>query len=146
MLLCTKIQQFNFASNVIEVRMKKIIQIPGAPAPIGPYSQAILSKDTLYVSGQIPLNPMNGELVIDSIENATHRVLSNIKSLVEEAGLTMNHIVKCSIFLKNMGDFSAVNGIYATYFSENPPARETVQVSKLPLDVPIEISCIAVAD
>ncbi len=146
MLLCTKIQQFNFASNVIEVRMKKIIQIPGAPAPIGPYSQAILSKDTLYVSGQIPLNPMNGELVIDSIENATHRVLSNIKSLVEEAGLTMNHIVKCSIFLKNMDDFSAVNGIYATYFSENPPARETVQVSKLPLDVPIEISCIAVAD
>ncbi len=146
MLLCTKIQQFNFASNVIEVRMKKIIQIPGAPAPIGPYSQAILSKDTLYVSGQIPLNPMNGELVIDSIENATHRVLSNIKSLVEQAGLTMNHIVKCSIFLKNMDDFSAVNGIYATYFSENPPARETVQVSKLPLDVPIEISCIAVAD
>ena len=126
--------------------MKKIIQIPGAPAPIGPYSQAILSKDTLYVSGQIPLNPINGELVVDTIENATNRVLINIKSLVEEAGLTMNHIVKCSIFLKNMDDFSAVNGIYASYFSEDPPARETVQVSKLPLDVPIEISCIAVAD
>jgi 2-iminobutanoate/2-iminopropanoate deaminase len=98
------------------------------------------------VSGQIPLNPINGELVVDSIENATHRVLTNIKSLVEEAGLSMNHIVKCSIFLKNMDDFSAVNAIYASYFSENPPARETVQVSKLPLDVPIEISCIAVAD
>ena len=145
-LLCTKIQQFNVANNVNEDRMKKIIQIPGAPAPIGPYSQAILSKDTLYVSGQIPLNPMNGSLVVDTIENATHRVLTNIKSLVEEAGLTMNHIVKCSIFLKNMDDFSAVNGIYASYFSENPPARETVQVSKLPLDVPIEISGIAVAD
>ena len=145
-LLCTKVQQLIVASCVKEDRMKKIRQIPGAPAPIGPYSQAILTKDTLYVSGQIPLNPINGELVVDSIENATHRVLTNIKSLVEEAGLTMNHIVKCSIFLNNMDDFSAVNGIYASYFSENPPARETVQVSKLPLDVPIEISCIAVAD
>lgn len=126
--------------------MKKIIQIPGAPAPIGPYSQAILVNNTLYVSGQIPLNPSNGELVVDSIENATHRVLTNIKSLVEEAGLKMTNIVKCSIFLKTMDDFAIVNSVYATYFAENPPARETVQVSKLPMDVPIEISCIAIAD
>ena len=126
--------------------MKKIIQIPGAPAPIGPYSQAILINGVLYVSGQIPLNPMNGSLEVDSVETATNRVLLNIKSLVEEAGLSLSNIVKCSIFLKNMDDFSIVNSVYATYFSENPPARETVQVAKLPLDVPIEISCIAIAD
>jgi 2-iminobutanoate/2-iminopropanoate deaminase len=126
--------------------MKKIIQIPGAPAPIGPYSQAILINGTLYVSGQIPLNPMSGELVIEDIETSTHQVLRNIKSLVEEAGLKMTNIVKCSIFLKNMDDFAKVNAVYASYFSENPPARETVQVSKLPMDVPIEISCIAIAD
>jgi 2-iminobutanoate/2-iminopropanoate deaminase len=126
--------------------MKKIIQIPGAPAPIGPYSQAVLINGTLYVSGQIPLNPMNGELVIEDIEASTHQVLTNIKSLVEEAGLKMTHIVKCSIFLKSMDDFAKVNAVYASYFSENPPARETVQVSKLPMDVPIEISCIAIAD
>jgi 2-iminobutanoate/2-iminopropanoate deaminase len=126
--------------------MKKIIQIPGAPAPIGPYSQAILINGVLYVSGQIPLNPMNGSLEVDSVETATNRVLLNIKSLVEEAGMSLSNIVKCSIFLKNMDDFSIVNSVYATYFSENPPARETVQVAKLPLDVPIEISCIAIAD
>jgi 2-iminobutanoate/2-iminopropanoate deaminase len=126
--------------------MKKIIQIPGAPAPIGPYSQAVLVNNTLYVSGQIPLNPMNGNLEVESVEIATHRVLKNIKSLIEEAGMTLSNVVKCSIFLKNMDDFSIVNSVYATYFSENPPARETVQVAKLPLDVPIEISCIAIAD
>ena len=126
--------------------MKKIIQIPGAPAPIGPYSQAVLVNNTLYVSGQIPLNPMNGNLEIESVEIATHRVLKNMKSLIEEAGMTLSNVVKCSIFLKNMDDFSIVNNVYATYFSENPPARETVQVAKLPLDVPIEISCIAIAD
>jgi 2-iminobutanoate/2-iminopropanoate deaminase len=126
--------------------MKKIIQIPGAPAPIGPYSQAVLVNNTLYVSGQVPLDPATGQLVTDSIESATHRVLTNIKSLVEEAGLKMNQVVKCSIFLKSMDDFASVNAVYATYFSQNPPARETVQVSKLPMDVSIEISCIAIAD
>jgi 2-iminobutanoate/2-iminopropanoate deaminase len=126
--------------------MKKIIQIPGAPAPIGPYSQAVLHNNVLYVSGQIPLNPMNGNLEVESVEAATDRVLLNIKSLVEEAGMTLANVVKCSIFLKNMDDFSVVNTVYASYFSENPPARETVQVAKLPLDVPIEISCIAIAD
>jgi 2-iminobutanoate/2-iminopropanoate deaminase len=126
--------------------MKKIIQIPGAPAPIGPYSQAVLVNNTLYVSGQIPLNPMTGNLEVESVEIATHRALKNIKSLIEEAGMTLSNVVKCSIFLKNMDDFSIVNNVYASYFSENPPARETVQVAKLPLDVPIEISCIAIAD
>ncbi len=124
--------------------MKKAIQIPGAPAPIGPYSQAILKSGTLYVSGQIPLNPKTNVLVEDSIENATNQVMQNINVLVTEAGMTMDNIVKCSIFLKDLNNFSKVNEIYSQYFRSLPPARETVQVSKLPLDVAIEISCIAV--
>lgn len=123
--------------------MKKIIQIPNAPAPIGPYSQAILCKDTLYVSGQIPMCPLEQELKLESIEIATNQVLTNIKALVETAGFTMEDIVKCSIFLKDLNDFSRVNAVYEKYFETNPPARETVEVSKLPLDVPVEISCIA---
>lgn len=126
------------------MKMKKIIQIPNAPAPIGPYSQAIFVKDTLYISGQIPLNPKSGELHIDSIENACHQVLNNIGELLQEAGMNYSNIVKCSIFLKDLNDFAAVNSVYASYFVKNPPARETVQVSRLPLDVPIEISCIAI--
>ena len=124
--------------------MKKIIQIPGAPAPIGPYSQAILKNDTLYVSGQIPLDPKTGDLVVDTIENATSQVLKNIGSLLTEAGMDFSNVVKCSIFLKDLNDFVAVNGVYASFFTNEPPARETVQVSKLPMDVPIEISCIAI--
>lgn len=126
--------------------MKKVIQIPGAPSPIGPYSQAILVKDTLYVSGQIPLNPKTGELVDNSIEESTHQVMKNISALITEAGMSTENIVKCSIFLKDMNNFSRVNEIYAEYFRSLPPARETVQVSKLPMDVDVEISCIAVAE
>ncbi len=124
--------------------MKKAIQIPGAPEPIGPYSQAILKGDTLYVSGQIPLNPMTGELVTGSIDAATDRVMKNIGALLEEAGMSYDNIVKCSIFLKSMDDFAIMNSVYAGFFQGTPPARETVQVSKLPLDVPVEISCIAI--
>ncbi|MGV3609815.1 MAG: RidA family protein [Fluviicola sp.] len=124
--------------------MKKAIQIPGAPAPIGPYSQAIVSGDTVYVSGQIPLNPFTGELEVGSIEDATHQILKNIEALLKEAGLTLNHIVKCSIFMTDLGQFSEMNAVYGSYFQDVPPARETVQVSKLPMNVPIEISCIAV--
>jgi 2-iminobutanoate/2-iminopropanoate deaminase len=126
--------------------MKKIITIPGAPAPIGPYSQAILHSQTLYVSGQIPLNPVTGELELSTIEEATHRIMKNIRALVETAGMEMEHVVKTSIFLKSMDDFAKVNEVYASYFSGNYPARETVQVAKLPLDVPVEISCIAIKD
>lgn len=124
--------------------MKKVISIPGAPAPIGPYSQAILKNETLFVSGQIPLNPYSGELVVDSIQNATHQVMKNILSLLEEAEMTIDHVVKCSIFLKDLNDFAEMNSVYGSYFQDLPPARETVQVAKLPLDVPIEISCIAI--
>ncbi|MDR0801190.1 RidA family protein [Fluviicola sp.] len=124
--------------------MKKAIQIPGAPAPIGPYSQAIVSGNTVYVSGQIPLNPFTGELETASIEDATHRILKNIETLLNEAGLTLDHIVKCSIFMTDLGQFSEMNTVYSSYFLNVPPARETVQVSRLPMNVPIEISCIAV--
>ena len=126
--------------------MKKVIQIPGAPAPLGPYSQAILIKDTLYVSGQIPINPATGKLVDDSVENSTHQVMKNIISLLNEAEMDVSNIVKCSIFLKDLNNFEIVNKIYGEYFRSSPPARETVQVAKLPLDVEVEISCIAVSD
>ena len=124
--------------------MKKIIKIPNAPAPIGPYSQAIQKNDTLYVSGQIPLDPQTGELQLDSIQQAAKQVMENIKALVVTAGFKMTDVVKCSIFLKSMDDFADVNEVYASYFTTEPPARETVQVSKLPLGVPVEISCIAI--
>lgn len=124
--------------------MKKIYQIPGAPAPIGPYSQAVEANNTLYVSGQIPINPKTGKLNDSNISVATQQVMNNIKALIETAGLEMSNIVKCSIFLKNMDNFTMVNEAYAKYFGTQPPARETVQVSKLPMDVEVEISCIAV--
>ena len=124
--------------------MKKAISIPGAPTPIGPYSQAIVKRDTVYVSGQIPLNAFTGQLEIDSIEQATHRILQNIQLLLKESGMDMEHIVKCSIFMTDLGLFQQMNAVYASYFTGTPPARETVQVSALPMGVPIEISCIAI--
>ena len=123
---------------------KKAIQIADAPAPVGSYSQGILQDNMLFVSGQIPLNPKTGNLEMASIEEATHRVMLNIQALLESADMQMKDIVKCSIFLKTMADFSVVNEIYSSYFEGIYPARETVQVAKLPLDVSIEISCIAV--
>ncbi|MEY5001507.1 MAG: hypothetical protein RLZZ211_1543 [Bacteroidota bacterium] len=122
---------------------KKPIQIPNAPAPVGPYSQAILKNDTLYVSGQIPLNPNTGLLEIDTIEIATTRVLENIGALLKEAGFSYNDVVMVSIFMKDLQEFQAMNQIYASYFTGVAPARQTIQVARLPLDVTIEISCIA---
>jgi len=124
--------------------MREIFSIPGAPKPIGPYSQAVKVNGTLYVSGQIPINPQTGDLVLDSIENATHRVMQNIQALVEEAGMQMKDVVKMSIFIKDMGQFSQINSVYAQYFTGDFPARETVQVADLPMGVPIEISCLAI--
>ena len=123
---------------------KKAIQIADAPAPVGSYSQGILQDNMLFVSGQIPLNQKTGNLEMAGIEEATHRVMLNIQALLESANMQMKDIVKCSIFLKDMADFSVVNEIYSSYFEGIYPARETVQVAKLPLDVSIEISCIAV--
>ena len=125
---------------------KKAIQIADAPAPVGSYSQGILQNNMLFISGQVPLNPNTGNLEMKTIEEATNRVMLNIKALLEAAGMQMNEIVKCSIFLKDLNHFSTVNEIYSSYFNDVYPARETVEVSKLPLDVTIEISCIAVKD
>ena len=124
--------------------MKQTFKIPGAPAPIGPYSPAVLKNDTLYVSGQIPTNPKTGELTLDTIESSTTQIMDNIGLLLNEAGMNYSNIVKVTIFLTNLDDFVAVNGVYGSYFKIDPPARETVQVSRLPMNVPIEISCIAV--
>lgn len=123
--------------------MKKIIQTESAPAPIGPYSQAVQAGAFLYVSGQIPLNPANGAMVQDTIENETTQVMLNLKAILEKAGMDFTHVVKTTIFLKDMNDFAKVNGVYGTFFSNNFPARETVQVSRLPKDANVEISVIA---
>jgi 2-iminobutanoate/2-iminopropanoate deaminase len=122
---------------------KKALQIPNAPAPIGTYSQAILANGMLFISGQCPINPKSGLLEMETIESATHLVMSNIEKLLHAAEMDFTHIVKCSIFLKDLSDFQKVNAIYATYFDSVPPARETVEVARLPLDASIEISCIA---
>lgn len=123
--------------------MKKAIDIPNAPTPVGSYSQAILNNGTLYISGQIPMDPVTKKVELLSIEKATHQVLKNIKSLLNAAQMTSDDVVKCSIFLKDMNDFEIVNSIYSDFFQGVFPARETVQVARLPLDVAIEISCIA---
>lgn len=123
---------------------KTIIQTKNAPAAIGPYSQAIKSGNFLFVSGQIPIDPETGTVVIGGIEAATHRVMKNIDGILQQAGCSFNNIVKTTIFIKNMDDFSKINGIYASYFKADFPARETVEVARLPRDVEVEISVIAV--
>ncbi|MDO5607332.1 MAG: RidA family protein [Capnocytophaga sp.] len=124
--------------------MKKIIFTEKAPAPIGPYNQATLAGNTLYVSGQIPVNPATGE-VVSGIEAATTQVMENLKAVLEAAGATFENIVKTTIFLADMKQFAQVNAVYAQYFDEKTaPARETVEVANLPKYVEVEISCIAV--
>tara|TARA_R110001583_G_scaffold47473_2_gene148684 strand:- start:6749 stop:7129 length:381 start_codon:yes stop_codon:yes gene_type:complete len=125
--------------------MKKIIITSKAPAPIGPYNQAILSGNTLYTSGQIAINPLTGELVLDTIEIETKQVMENMKAVLEEANMTFENVVKSTIFITNMNDFSKINTIYGSYFnSETAPARETVEVANLPKFVNVEISMIAI--
>ncbi len=120
-----------------------IINSPKAPAPIGPYSQATLANNTLYVSGQIALDADSGDLVNDSIENETHKVMQNLKAILEEAGMGFENVLKCTIFVKDLNNFGKINETYGSYFTSNPPARETVEVSRLPKDVNVEISCVA---
>jgi 2-iminobutanoate/2-iminopropanoate deaminase len=122
---------------------KTIIHTPEAPAPIGPYSQAVRAGDLLFCSGQIALDPGTGQLVMDDIEKETHRVMQNIAALLGAAGTDFSTVVKTSIFLKDMNDFAKVNGVYGSYFSGDFPARETVQVSVLPRNVNVEISVTA---
>ena len=123
--------------------MKKIIRTDKAPAPIGPYSQAVLSGNTLYVSGQIALNPVNGQLITINIIRETNQVMENIGAILKEAGFDYSDIVKTTIFLKDLQNFQTVNEVYGNYFKDNFPARETVEVSKLPKDVNVEISVVA---
>lgn len=123
--------------------MKQIINSQNAPAPIGPYSQAVLFNGMLFASGQIALDPVTGALVNPDIEGETHQVMKNMGAILKEAGMGFENVLKCTIFIKNMGDFGRINAVYGQYFSENPPARETVEVSRLPKDVNIEISCTA---
>lgn len=125
--------------------MKKIIFTDKAPAPIGPYNQAVLSGDTLYTSGQIAINPANGELVLDDIETETKQVMENMKAVLEAAEMTFSDVGKSTIFISDMNNFGKINGVYSAYFDEKTaPARETVQVACLPKNVNVEISMVAV--
>jgi 2-iminobutanoate/2-iminopropanoate deaminase len=125
--------------------MKKIINTKNAPDPVGPYNQAVLAGGTLYTSGQIAINPKTGELVTNTIEEETKQVMENLKIVLAEAGMTFENVVKTSIFIKNMNDFSKINSVYGKYFKAgNEPARETVEVGNLPKFVNVEISMIAV--
>jgi 2-iminobutanoate/2-iminopropanoate deaminase len=124
--------------------MKKIIITQYAPMPIGPYNQAVLSGNTLHTSGQIAINPENGELVIGEIKAETKMVMENLRAVLLEANMEFSNVVKCTIFISDMNNFTKINEVYGSYFTENFPARETVEVACLPKNVNVEISCIAV--
>lgn len=122
---------------------KKVIRTDNAPAPIGPYNQAIQYGDMLFVSGQIAINPSSGELVQGDIQLETRQVMENLKAVLAEAGMDFSNVIKSTIFLMDMGQFALVNEVYGYYFTDNPPARETVQVAGLPKGVNVEISVVA---
>ncbi len=122
---------------------RKVIQTENAPDAIGPYSQAIAVGDTVYVSGQIPLDPQTGKFAGSDITTQTYRVMDNVKAIVEASGSSMDKVIKCSIFLSDMGDFATVNEIYGSYFGNEPPAREAIAVKTLPKNALVEVSCIA---
>lgn len=124
--------------------MKTVVSSDRAPQAIGPYSQAIKANGFLFISGQIPLDPVTGQIVYGGIENQTHQVLANLRAILEREGLTFSQVVKTTVFLKDMDDFTLMNKVYSQYFTEEPPARACVQVAKLPRDVSVEIELIAV--
>ena len=124
--------------------MKQVISTASAPAAIGPYSQAIVSNGFAFLSGQIPLDPATGQLIEGGIEEQTLRVLDNLKAVLEASGSSLEGVVKTTVYLKDMAEFAAMNAVYARYFTENPPARATVEAARLPKDVRVEIDCIAV--
>ncbi|MDX1667543.1 MAG: Rid family detoxifying hydrolase [Saprospiraceae bacterium] len=127
--------------------MKKIIQTDNAPAPVGPYNQAVIHRGVLYISGQIAINPATGKLVTTDIESETRRVMENIKAILAEAGSSFERVLKCSVFVSDMHDYGRINAVYAEYFDESTaPARELVEVANLPNFVNIEISVIAAID
>ena len=126
--------------------MKKIISTSDAPAALGPYSQAVRVGSTIYCAGQIPLDPKSGQIVSGGVEVQTRRVMDNITAVLRAEGLTLDHVVKTTIFLMDLSDFQTVNEIYGSYFKQQPPARSTVQVAGLPKGARVEIEVIAVAD
>lgn len=142
-MLIARINQLILRLAIHSTKMKKIINTINAPAPIGPYNQAIQAGNFLFLSGQIALDPLTGELITADIESETRKVMQNIKAILDEAGLQFTHVVKTSIFLTDMSDFTLVNEIYGSYFTDNYPARETVEVAALPKGVHVEISLIA---
>lgn len=123
---------------------KEVVFSPNAPAPIGPYSQAIRIGSMLFVSGQIAIQQSTGSIITSTIEEETEQVMKNLDEVLRAAGMDFTHVVKTTIFLKDMGNFPKVNEVYGSRFTSQPPARETVEVSRLPKDVNVEISCIAV--
>jgi 2-iminobutanoate/2-iminopropanoate deaminase len=125
--------------------VKKIVSTPAAPAAIGPYSQAVVYNGLVYCSGQIPLDPAPGRLVDGSVAEQTVRVLDNLKAVLEAAGSGLDKVLKTTVFMKDLGEFAAMNEVYARYFGENPPARATVEAARLPRDVRVEIECVAIA-
>ena len=137
---------FNFPPLQL-IFMKKIIKTDKAPAPVGPYNQAIIHNDTLYASGQIALDPVSGALITETIEAETTQVMSNVQAILEEAGLSFKDVVKVSVFVTDINNFARINAVYATYFDEaTAPARELVQVTALPKGGNVEISVIAAFD
>ncbi len=124
--------------------MKKTVETENAPSPIGPYSQAVWAGETLFLSGQIAIDPESGELMTSNVQEETKQIMKNLEGVLQEAGLNFSNVIKTSIFLSDMGQFSAVNEVYGSYFESDFPARETVEVSNLPKGVNVEISMIAV--
>ncbi len=126
---------------------KSIVLTKNAPAPIGPYNQGIVTSGSfIFTAGQIPLDPHTGQVVAGDIKVQTRRALKNVQAIIEQSGATINNVVKTTVFLKDMGEFAGMNEVYAEFFSENPPARSTVEVARLPRDVKVEIDAIAVVE
>lgn len=124
-------------------KMKKVVATTNAPGAIGPYSQAIIAGDTMFISGQLPIDPATGNFAGDDVKAQTKQSLANIKAILESEGLTMNNVVKTTVLLQNMGDFAAMNGVYGEFFTENCPARAAFEVAKLPKDALVEIEAVA---
>jgi len=146
LILSARLLKYTFVLTGSGLTMKEIIATDQAPRAIGPYSQAVRAGNLVFASGQIPIDPATGEFVPGGIPEQTEQVLRNLTAVFAAAGLTMNQIVKTTVFLADMDDFAAMNEVYAKFFVENPPARATVQAARLPRDAKVEIEAIAVTD